>query len=100
MKNKNSVTRVEEKVEALLKTESSRRKFLSVTGKTLAVVSALPLLKIAGEKAHASPASGKKPKTAITLTGGNYILLKNGLIVDGTGKKRLQRQPAHLRQPD
>ena len=50
MKNKNSVTRVEEKVEALLKTESSRRKFLSVTGKTLAVVSALPLLKIAGKK--------------------------------------------------
>ncbi|MCK7489413.1 MAG: hypothetical protein MZU79_03625 [Anaerotruncus sp.] len=66
MKNKNSVTRVEEKVEALLKTESSRRKFLSVTGKTLAVVSALPLLKIAGGKAHAAPASGKKPKTAIT----------------------------------
>ena len=87
MKNKNPVTRVEEKVEALLKTESSRRKFLSVTGKTLAVVSALPLLNIAGEKAHAAPASVTKQKTAIKFSGGNYILLKNGFIVDGTGKR-------------
>jgi N-acyl-D-amino-acid deacylase len=87
MKNQNSVTRAEEKVEALLKTESSRRKFLSVTGKTLAVVSALPLLKIAGEKAHAAPASVTTQKTAIKFSGGNYILLKNGFIVDGTRKR-------------
>ena len=53
----------------------------------MAFLSALPLLKITGNKANAAPASPKAPRTAISLTGGKYTLLKNGLVVDGTGKK-------------
>jgi N-acyl-D-amino-acid deacylase len=38
-------------------------------------------------KANAAKASPIASKTAISLKGGKYTLLKNGFIVDGTGKK-------------
>jgi len=87
MKDVHQVSSIEENIEPLLNGESSRRKFLSVTGKTLALASALPLLKFTPDKADAAPVSVKKIKPAITLTGGQYTLLKNGFIVDGSGKK-------------
>jgi N-acyl-D-amino-acid deacylase len=40
-----------------------------------------------GSRANASPVSPKTPKTMVTMKGENYILLKNGFIIDGSGKK-------------
>ena len=76
-----------DRFETLMETNPSRRRFLTFSGKVMAFLSALPLLKITGNKANAAPASPKAPKTAISLKGGKYTLLKNGLVVDGTGKK-------------
>ena len=76
-----------DRFETLMETNPSRRRFLTFSGKVMAFLSALPLLKITGNKANAAPASPKASKTAISLKGGKYTLLKNGLVVDGTGKK-------------
>jgi N-acyl-D-amino-acid deacylase len=77
---------IQDRIETLVKTNPSRRRFLTFTGKVMALFSALPFLKFSGSKATAAEASPKAPKTAISLKGGKYTLLKNGLIVDGTGK--------------
>jgi len=87
MKNAHQASTIKKNVDSLLNGESSRRKFLSVTGKTLALASALPLLKFTPVKANAAPVSVNKLKSPITLTVGQYTLLKNGFIVDGSGKK-------------
>ncbi len=87
MKNVHQASSIGKNVDSLLNGGSSRRKFLSITGKTLALASALPLLKFSPDKAEAAPVSVKKLKPTITLTNGRYTLLKNGFIVDGSGKK-------------
>jgi N-acyl-D-amino-acid deacylase len=79
--------KIKNKLEKLVETSHSRRKFLTTTGKMIAFFSALPILNFTGKKAHARPVSGKKTKVTISATGGDYTLLKNGLITDGTGKK-------------
>lgn len=76
-----------DRFETLIETNPSRRKFLTLAGKVAAFLSALPLLRITANKANAAPASPKTPRTAISLKGGKYTLLKDGLVVDGTGKK-------------
>ncbi len=78
------------KDETLTGTKQSRRKFLTLAGKVMAFLAAMPLLNITGRKAIASgvQASGLEP--AISVKNGNYTLLKNGFIVDGTGKKGFQ----------
>ena len=78
------------KDETLIETKHSRRKFLTIAGKVMAFLAALPVLNIAGGKARASGVTASEPETAISLKGGNYTLLKNGFIVDGTGKKGFQ----------
>jgi N-acyl-D-amino-acid deacylase len=78
---------IQDRFEPLVKTDHSRRRFLTFTGKVMAFLSALPFLKFTGSKANAGEASPLATKTTISLKGGKYILLKNGLIVDGTGKK-------------
>ncbi len=78
---------IKDRFEGLVKTDQSRRKFLTFSGKVMAFLSALPLLNFSGSKASAAKAAPKAPKTAISLKSGKYTLLKNGLIVDGTGKK-------------
>ena len=75
-----------DRFETLIETNPSRRRFLTLAGKVMAFLSALPVLKITGNKANANAASAS-PKAAISLKGGKYTLLKNGLVVDGTGKK-------------
>jgi len=78
---------IKDKLEIFFDTFFSRRKFLTIAGKALAFLSALSLLNFAGKKAHATPASPKSQKTQIRQTSGNYTLLQNGFIVDGTNKK-------------
>lgn len=90
MKKKHLIPKVEEGLSTILKSESSRRTFLSTAGKAVALFSALPLLNITGKKAHGAPVSGKTGNSAVMFTGGNYTLLKNGFIVDGSGRKGFQ----------
>jgi N-acyl-D-amino-acid deacylase len=78
---------IKDRFETLVKTNHSRRKFLTFAGKLIAFFSAIPFLNFMGRKANAAPVSRKAPKTTVTMKGGNYILLKNGFIVDGSGKK-------------
>ena len=78
---------IKDRFETLVKTDYSRRKFLTFSGKVIAFLSALPLLNFSGSKANAGKAPPLAPKKSISLKGGKYTLLKNGLIVDGTGKK-------------
>ena len=78
---------IKDRFETLVKTDHSRRRFLSFTGKVMAFVSALPLLKFTGSKANAEKSPPLAPKKSVSLKGDNYILLKNGLILDGSGKK-------------
>ncbi len=79
--------KIKDKLETLVETNHSRRKFLTTAGKVIALSSALPILNFKGKKANAAPVINKDPKAAISLKGGNYTMLKNGTIVDGTGKK-------------
>ncbi len=78
------------KDETVIETKQSRRKFLALAGKVTAFLAALPVLNIAGGKARASGAPASEPQTAVSFKSGNYTLLKNGFIVDGTGKKGFQ----------
>src|SRR5664280_2064084 len=88
MNIKEKLINIKEWLETLSKSSHSRRRFLSFAGKTIALFSALPLLlKSMGSKANAAMVSPKVPKSTFTMQDGNYILLKNGLIVDGSGKK-------------
>ncbi|HDS05909.1 MAG TPA: hypothetical protein ENN95_02585, partial [Deltaproteobacteria bacterium] len=74
------------KTETFFETFFSRRTFLVFAAKALAFFSAIPLLNFAGKKTYASPVSPLSQKQQISQTSKNFILLKNGLIVDGTGK--------------
>ena len=88
MNIKEKLINIKEWFETLSKASHSRRRFLSFAGKTIALFSALPLLlKSMGSKANAAMVSPKVPKSTVTMQDGNYILLKNGFIVDGSGKK-------------
>jgi len=88
MNIKEKLINIKEWSEALSKSSHSRRRFLSFAGKTIALFSALPLLiKSMGSKAKAATVSPGVPKSMVTMQDGNYILLKNGFIVDGSGKK-------------
>ena len=88
MNIKDKLINIKNWLETLSKASHSRRRFLSFAGKTIAIFSALPLLiKSMGRNANAAAISPKAPKSATTMQGGNYILLKNGFIVDGSGKK-------------
>ncbi len=82
---------IKDKFESLFHADHTRRTFLDLAGKTIALFSALPLLmKSMVRQANAAPVSAKAQKTTVTMKGGNYTLLKNGLIVDGTKKKGFQ----------
>ena len=88
MNIKEKLLNVKNWLESLSETSHSRRRFLSLAGKTIALFSALPLLiKSMGRQANASTVSPKATKNTVTMQGGNYIHLKNGFIVDGSGKK-------------
>ena len=88
MNIKEKLINIKEWLETLSKSSHSRRRFLSFAGKTIALFSALPLLiKSMGRQAKAAMVSPKVPKSPVTMQEGNYILLKNGFIVDGSGKK-------------
>lgn len=67
----------------------SRRRFLSLLGKGFAFLTAFNGLRLVSGKSAASAAAktiGKKTAVA-SASGGKLTLLKNGLIVDGSGKK-------------
>ena len=88
MNIKEKLLNVKKWLESLSETSHSRRRFLSFAGKTIALFSALPLLiKSMGRQANAATVSPKATKSTVTMQGGNYIHLKNGFIVDGSGKK-------------
>ncbi|MEI6609937.1 MAG: amidohydrolase family protein [Deltaproteobacteria bacterium] len=88
MNIKDKLINIKNWLESLSQTSHSRRRFLSFAGKTLALFSALPLLlKSMGRSASAATVSPNAAKIAATMPGGKYILLKNGFIVDGSGKK-------------
>jgi len=88
MNIKDKLINIKSWLESLSQTSHSRRRFLSFAGKTIALFSALPLLiKSMGRNASAATVSPKAAKSAATMQDGNYILLKNGFIVDGSGKK-------------
>ena len=88
MNIKDKLINIKNWLESLSETSHSRRRFLSFAGKTIALFSALPLLiKSMGRNANAATVSPKVPKSTVTMQGGNYIHLKNGFIVDGSGKK-------------
>jgi len=88
MNIKDKLLNIKNWLESLSQTSHSRRRFLTFAGKTLALFSALPLLlKSMGRSASAATVSPNAAKSAATMPGGKYILLKNGFIVDGSGKK-------------
>ena len=88
MNIKDKLINIKNWLENLSETSHSRRRFLSFAGKTIALFSALPLLvKSMGRSASAASVSHKAAKSSATIHGGNYTLLKNGFIVDGSGKK-------------
>lgn len=78
---------IKDRFETLVKNNHSRRKFLTFTGKAIALLSAIPFLNFAGNKANAAALSKKVPKITAASKAGNYTLLKNGFIVDGAGGK-------------
>jgi len=78
---------VKERLETMIKTKHSRRRFLAVAGKATAFLAVLPSMRLLKGTANAEQAVKKVPKAGVTSASGNYILLKNGLIVDGSGKK-------------
>ncbi len=61
--------KIKNKLETLVETSHSRRKFLTTAGKMIAFFSALPILNFTGKKAHARPVSGKKTKVTISADG-------------------------------
>ena len=69
---------------------STRRKFLSDTGKVVTLVTALPLLNTISNIAMAKTAKETGTGGPISVNERNATLLKNGFIVDGTGKKGFQ----------
>lgn len=84
MNDKGKLINIRNWLECLFQASHSRRRFLSFIGKTIALFSALPvLIKSLGRNAGAASVS---PGVA-ALRDGNYILLKSGFIVDGSGKK-------------
>jgi N-acyl-D-amino-acid deacylase len=87
MKSKQLINNDKEKDVSSINTGTSRRSFLANIGKTMAFFSALPLFNLTGRKAHAESDTGKSSKIYRFSDSGNYTLLKNGTIVDGTGKK-------------
>ncbi|MCK9231664.1 MAG: amidohydrolase family protein [Syntrophales bacterium] len=75
-------------LERLIKTKHSRRRFLAFTGKSMALLAALPGLGLLRGTANAKPTAGKIPgRGVVTGTGGHDTLLRNGFIVDGSGKR-------------
>jgi N-acyl-D-amino-acid deacylase len=86
MNIKDKLINIKDRFEALSMTSHSRRKFLSFAGKTITLLSALPFLKSMGSRAQAAPVLTKAAKRTFAIEGGNHILLKNGFIVDGSGK--------------
>jgi N-acyl-D-amino-acid deacylase len=87
MKIKDKLIDIKDWFQALSKVNHSRRIFLSFAGKTIALLSALPLLKSMGSHANAATVSSKAHKTMFTMKGENDILLRNGFIIDGSGEK-------------
>jgi len=65
----------------------SRRWFVKITGKTLALLALLPNVKFLQRPAKAASAGTAAHRPPVVATGDSYTLLKNGLIAYGTRKK-------------
>jgi N-acyl-D-amino-acid deacylase len=74
-------------LERLIKTKHSRRRFLAFTGKSMALLAALPGLRLLRGTADAKPTADRIPGVVVTGAGDRDTLLKNGFIVDGSGRR-------------
>ncbi|MBN1380551.1 MAG: hypothetical protein JXA41_02630 [Deltaproteobacteria bacterium] len=78
---------VKARLEMIIKTKHSRRRFMTFAGKSMAFLATLSSFRLLKGTANASPKVKKVQQVTITSPKGDYMLLKNGLIIDGTGKK-------------